>query len=84
MINSKSQIVGCSWTSPDFCDKATLWENGAIFDLNKLVPPGSALQLVWANFINDTGEIVGVGLPSGCGNTDTCGHAYVLIPKKTQ
>jgi len=84
MINSKSQIVGCSWTSPDFCDEATLWEHGSIIDLNKLIAPGSALRLAYATFISDSGEIAGVGLPSGCGNTDACGHAFLLIPKKTQ
>ena len=81
-INSKSQIVGCSGTSG--CLSAVLWEHGSIIDLNKLIVPGSALQLVWANFISDSGEIAGVGLPTGCGNTDLCGHAYLLIPKKTR
>jgi probable HAF family extracellular repeat protein len=84
MINAKSQIVGCSWTSPAFCNHATLWENGAIFDLNKLIPPRSPLSLAIAIFVNDSGEIGGVGFPPGCQNTDTCGHAFLLIPKKTQ
>ena len=79
LINSKSQIVGCSGTGGN-CSSATLWEHGSIIDLNKAIAPDSSLQLVWASFINDSGEIEGVGLPSGCGNTDTCGHAYVLIP----
>jgi probable HAF family extracellular repeat protein len=84
MINSKSQIVGCSWTSPAFCYHATLWENGSVYDLNKLIPPGSALELAYATFVSDSGEIAGVGLPTGCQNTDVCGHAFVLIPKKPQ
>jgi hypothetical protein len=41
---------------------------------------GSSLQLFVASFISDSGEIAGNGLPNGCRNIDTCGHAYVLIP----
>ena len=49
-------------------------------DLNSLIAPGSNLELTFAFAINDPGEIVGIGVPSGCGNIDFCGHAYVLIP----
>ncbi len=51
-------------------------------DLNTLIPPNSSLELTFAYAINDPGEIVGTGLPSGCtaDQIDFCGHAYALIP----
>jgi len=30
--------------------------------------------------LNARGEVAGVGLPSGCSDVDTCGHAFLLIP----
>ena len=49
-------------------------------NLNTLIPPNSSLYLIETVAINDRGEIVGDGLPSGCGDDGTCGHAYLLIP----
>jgi hypothetical protein len=54
---------------------ATLWQNGAIYDLNTLIPPGSGLTLNVGWDINDGGEITGSAvLPNG--NV----RAFVLIP----
>ena len=85
-INSRGQIVGTS-EDQTLCgitgEHAFLWENGGpMVDLNTLIPPGSSLQLTFAYAVNDRGEIVGTGLPSGCAASDVefCGHAYVLIP----
>jgi probable HAF family extracellular repeat protein len=87
-INSGGQIVGGS-QSPDGAGgcindfvHATLWENGESgVDLNTLIPPGSDLQLTVVDWINDRGEIVGLGHDPSCPNGDNCdGHAYVLIP----
>jgi hypothetical protein len=48
-------------------------------DLNTLVPPGSKMHLVEAEYINDRGEIAGFGvLPNGDG------HAFLLIPRKAE
>jgi probable HAF family extracellular repeat protein len=76
-INSKGQIVGGTFD----CNTAAflhafLWENGGpMVDLNTLIPPGSNLQLIEANSINDRGEIAGQGtLPNGDN------HAFLLIP----
>jgi hypothetical protein len=45
-----------------------------------LIPRGSDLQLVVAVWINDRGEIVGLGHDPTCPNGDSCdAHAYVLI-----
>ena len=53
-----------------------LWENGGpAIDLNTLVAPGSGLSLIGPFYINDRGEIAGVGVFA---NGDT--HAFVLIP----
>jgi probable HAF family extracellular repeat protein len=76
-INSQSQVIGqaetqCGITAGAF---AFLWESGQLIDLNVFVPPGSALQLNEAKFINDAGRITGAAfLPNG----DQ--HAFVLIP----
>lgn len=86
-VNSRGQVVGTSENN-DLCriptgEHAFLWENGGpMIDLNTLIPPGSSLQLTFAFGINDDGQIVGIGVPSGCSpdNIDFCGHAYVLIP----
>lgn len=82
-INSQGQIVGGSgnYDADFFADcndpveHAVLWENGKILDLNKFVPPGNDLTLNEAFFINDSGEISGLGTLS---NGDQ--HAFLLIP----
>ena len=79
-INAKGQVVGGSLShsaclSGGDSTGAFLWEGGVIFDLNTLIPPGSALYLLNADTINDRGEIAGTGV-------DASGHehAYLLIP----
>ena len=80
-INSRGQVVGASQSGCFFFTSAFLWENGGpSVDLNTLIPPGSALQLAGASWINDRGEITGRGVPPGCGDVDICGHAFLLIP----
>jgi len=81
-INSEVQIVGESNPGDITKSSAVLWENGSIVDLNSLVAPNSGLHLEGAHAINDRGEIVGVGVPSGCAPQDVnvCGRAFVLIP----
>ena len=86
-INPAGQVVGTSENS-DLCriptgGHAFLWENGGpMVDLNSLIPAGSSLQLTFAFAINGNGEIIGVGVPSGCAPQDVglCGHAYELVP----
>jgi probable HAF family extracellular repeat protein len=76
-INVKMQVVGGSSPTCDFGDKsrAFLWERGSIFDLNSLIPPGSALYLQLTYAINDRSEIAGTGVDS-TGNE----HAFLLVP----
>jgi probable HAF family extracellular repeat protein len=82
MSNAKGQVVG---TSEAFCGgpgiHPFLWENGGpMVDLNTLIPENSGAPLYEASNINERGEIVAGGLPVGCGDPSSCGHAYLLIP----
>jgi probable HAF family extracellular repeat protein len=88
-INSAGQVVGRSRLGDPTTtlQHAFLWEHGGpMIDLNNLIPEHSSLELRDAMFINDRGEIAGLGAPPGCDNPgnpgppEPCGHAYVLIP----
>ncbi len=57
-INKRGQIVGMSCAAGFEDCRAVIWENGVIADLNKRVP-GYTGHLVFANDINDDGEITG-------------------------
>jgi probable HAF family extracellular repeat protein len=90
MINLRGQIVGNSegiFMGQNLCnmsgEHAFLWEDGGpMVDLNSLIPAGSSLELSHALAINNSGEIVGLGVPPGCtpDQDEVCGHPYVLIP----
>jgi probable HAF family extracellular repeat protein len=83
-INSKRQVVGVSTETCAYVTDqrhAFLWENDQMIDLNIFLLPNSDLQqLTDAYNINDRGEIVGLGVPQGCGDEFSCGHVFVLIP----
>lgn len=69
-INKKGQIVGMSCAA-GFADcRAFIWENGVMTDLNTLVP-GYSGHLLFANDINDKGEITG-------GTAE--GQAFLAVP----
>jgi probable HAF family extracellular repeat protein len=82
-INSKSQVVGCLTNDLnkgcicDFsvCAHGFLWENGTMFDLNKLLTHGSATKLMLALNMNDHGEIATWGFVRGFET-----HAVLLVP----
>jgi probable HAF family extracellular repeat protein len=59
-INARRQVVGLSCGAKG-C-RAVLWEGNVRTDLNTLVAPGSAGQLVSAGDINDAGVITGEAL----------------------
>ena len=61
-INARGQIVGWAYRcdDPEGLEHPVLWdEDGPGIDLNVFVPPGSDLELIEADWINDRGEIVG-------------------------
>jgi probable HAF family extracellular repeat protein len=83
-LNSKGQVVGASRVSsvPNRVS-AFLWEKGGpMIDLNTLVPANSSLHLGFAYYINERGEIAGLGVPPGVAvdDVETQGHVFVLIP----
>jgi len=57
-INSKGQVVGQSIGADG--SRAFLWQDGVLMNLNDLVEDGSPF-LIFANDINDKGEIAGQG-----------------------
>lgn len=56
-VNEKNQVVGLSRGGPRLF-RAFLWQDGAMTDLNCLTVPGGPF-LLFANDINDSGEISG-------------------------
>jgi probable HAF family extracellular repeat protein len=83
-INSRGQVVGASQSAAGGCNfytSAFLWENGGpMVDLTTLLSSPTTMLLTGAFWINDQGEITGKGAPSGCGDDDLCGRAFLLIP----
>jgi len=74
-INNTGQVVGASCDNNGNC-RAFFWQTKTMTDLNTLIPPNSPLYLLFANWINDSGEIVGLALETGTGNT----HAFLATP----
>jgi probable HAF family extracellular repeat protein len=75
-MNDKGQIVGTSSDSSGN-SRAVLWEDGAIYDLNTLIPPSSNLDLFYGGDINDAGVIAGQALDTTSGNSP----AFVATPE---
>jgi len=64
-LNDAGTVVGTS-VDADFADqRAVLWHDGTIVDLNQLLPQGSDWRLEVATGISDAGEIVGYGIRDG-------------------
>jgi uncharacterized membrane protein len=86
-LNSIDQVVGISLPFP--CDfsvaHAFLWESGEMIDLNTRIVGQANLDLVYAEAVNNDGNIIGIGVPPGVSPADVevLGHAYVLIPVET-
>jgi probable HAF family extracellular repeat protein len=75
-INLVGQVVGDLADCTTGEDVSTfLWQNGTMYDLNTLIPPGSGFTLTEVWQINDQGEIAGTATLA---NGD--GHAFLLIP----
>ena len=73
-INDAGEAVGVSFDAA--CNpRAFLWHNGAMTDLNTLIPPDSPLYLLFAHGINAGGKIVGFGV-----NTVGEVHGFLATP----
>jgi probable HAF family extracellular repeat protein len=57
-IGASGQVLGQSCDIQNNC-RGFIWQNGVMTDVNSLLPSGSALYVVDANFINAAGEITG-------------------------
>lgn len=64
-INSGGLVVGYSWLAGNERTSAFVLLDGALRDLNSLVPDGSGWTLLEAYGINDFGQVVGAGLYEG-------------------
>lgn len=72
-INNKDQVVGLSRAPSGL--RAILWQNGIVTDLNNLTLPGSP-YLLYANDINDAGQIVGEAYDANTGEAP----AFLAMP----
>lgn len=61
-INQRGDIVGMFASSPEEDDRAFVWRDGAMLDLNDWLESAEAWHLVEARGINNRGQIVGFGL----------------------
>jgi probable HAF family extracellular repeat protein len=85
-INDSGVAVGWSETVPGDPSSrhAFIYNNGTMTDLNDLLPPGSAWELLDARAINDRGQIVGRGRIGGADraflmNPDTDGDGVADV-----
>jgi len=80
-INDWGQVVGQSFGGPEG-SRAFIWQNGKSYDLNSLLPAGSALYLVFAEGINNRGDITGGAcvLVDGACPTPAVTPAFLAIP----
>lgn len=63
-INNTGEIVGYAF-SPNGEQRAVIWQNGVLVDLNDRIPLGSGWRLSSAFQINNQGQIIGTGLIQG-------------------
>lgn len=67
-LNNRGQVVGAIADAVGG-SRAFLWETNQMVDLNSLLPADSGWQLSVAEFINDSGRIVGTGTSNGVAAT---------------
>jgi probable HAF family extracellular repeat protein len=71
-INNAGQVVGSVWNFSNARVHAFVYADGAMADLNDLVPPDSGLILAVATGINNAGQIA-------CTATDAMGHTHAVL-----
>jgi probable HAF family extracellular repeat protein len=72
-INDSGEVVGYSIDESGNVT-AFVWRDNTMADLNTLIPKNSPWQLLFAQSLNDAGEIVGQGLIGGQF------HAFLAVP----
>src|SRR5579864_466580 len=78
-INNRGQVVGNNFDSSFNWSHGFIWQNGAMTDLNTLIPADSNLFIISASNINDHGQISGMAtVVSGPYTGDI--HAYLATP----
>jgi probable HAF family extracellular repeat protein len=78
-INNRGQVVGNNFDSSFNWSHGFIWQNGAMTDLNTLIPADSNLFIISASNINDHGQISGMAtVVSGPHTGDI--HAYLATP----
>jgi len=75
-INDSGAVIGQADT-PEVCCVPVLYKDGAMFDLNTLIPADSGWRIMDAFDINNNGQIVGYGRLNGSG------RAFLLTPNNT-
>jgi probable HAF family extracellular repeat protein len=63
-LNNSGNVVGVA-SDASGMDRAYLWKDGVMTDLNTLLPANSGWELTAAYFIDDYGHIAGTGLLQG-------------------
>jgi probable HAF family extracellular repeat protein len=76
-INERRQVVGLSCTAGFASCRAFLWQDGVMTDLNTLAA-GDAGHLVFANDINDLGQITGGAFDAATGQSP----AFLAVPRR--
>jgi len=76
-INDAGEAVGLSIDGSGNL-RAVRWRNGHVADLNTLVSPDSPLVLLFAQAIDDKGDIAGFGLHKATGEI----HAFLAVPRQ--
>jgi probable HAF family extracellular repeat protein len=71
-INNAGQVVGTVWNFSNPKAHAFVYADGAMADLNDLVPPDSGLTLGGASGINNAGQIA-------CTATDAMSHSHAVL-----
>ncbi len=79
-INDRGQIVGISFNAQTGASRAFVWQNGAMVDLNTLIGGSTSLYLLYANDIDDRGEIAGGGCVVVSGACSSAAPAFAAIP----
>ena len=74
-IGDSGQVLGQS-CDVNFNCRGFIWQDGMMTDVNALLPPGSTLYVVDANFINAAGEITGQAVDLVTGDMP----AILMIP----